>query len=40
VEDNASLIKEIDEEEIYQEIWGLEPYKALGIDGFSIHCFR
>jgi hypothetical protein len=33
------LSREIEEEDIIGVIWGVEPNKARGPDGFSIHFF-
>ena len=39
-EDNSTLIKTFSEEEICNVIWSMEPDKAPGPDGFSIHFYR
>jgi hypothetical protein len=38
-EENNFIIREINEEEIYQALWGLDQDKDLGHDGFSTHFF-
>jgi hypothetical protein len=40
VELNLELTKEIDEEEITRAIWGIDPDKSPGSNGFSIHFFN
>ena len=39
-DNNASLLKFFSEEEIENVVWSMEPDKALGPDGFSIHFYR
>jgi hypothetical protein len=39
-DDNADLMKLFTEEEICNVIWSMEPDKAPGPDGFSIHFYR
>jgi hypothetical protein len=39
-EDNSTLMKPFTEEEICNVIWSMEPDKAPGPDGFSIHFYR
>jgi hypothetical protein len=39
-EDNSSLLKPFTEDEISNVIWMMEPDKAPGPDGFSIHFYR
>jgi hypothetical protein len=39
-EENEALLREINEEEIFQAIWSLGQDKAPGLDGFSIHFFK
>jgi hypothetical protein len=39
-EDNTSLLKPFSEDEINNVIWMMEPDKAPGPDGFSIHFYR
>jgi len=39
-EDNATLLKPFTEEEINNVIWKIEPDKAPGPDGFSIHFYK
>jgi len=40
IEDNNTLLKPFSEEEISKIVWSMEPDKALGLDGFSIHFYR
>ena len=40
MEENTTLMKTFSEEEICNVIWSMEPSKALGSDGFSIHFYR
>ena len=40
VEVNAGLVKPFTEKEIMDVIWAMEPDKAPGPDGFSIHFYR
>ena len=37
---NAGLIKPFSEQDVVEVIWGMEPDKAPGPDGFSIHFYR
>ena len=39
-EDNSILLKPFTEDEINNVIWKMEPEKAPGLDGFSIHFCR
>eukprot|EP00253_Pinus_taeda_P011936 PITA_11936 len=39
LEDNESLIRPASEEEIINIVWSMEPNKAPGPDGFSIHFY-
>ena len=39
-EDNDVLVKPFSEKEIVDVIWAMEPDKAPGLDGFSIHFYR
>eukprot|EP00253_Pinus_taeda_P002669 PITA_02669 len=39
-EDNASLTSPVTEEEITNIVWSMDPDKAPGPDGFSIHFYR
>lgn len=39
-EDNSSLLNLVSEEEIYRIVWSMEPDKAPGPDGFSIHFYK
>jgi len=38
-EEKNFIIREINEEEIYQYLWGIDQDKDLGHDGFSTHFF-
>jgi ribonuclease HI len=40
VEDNVSLMSPVTEEEITNIVWSMDPDKAPGPDGFSIHFYR
>ena len=40
VETNVGLIKPFSEQEVVEVIWGMEPDKAHGPYGFSIHFYR
>ena len=40
VEDNDSLMSPVTEEEITSIVWSMEPDKAPGPDGFSVHFYR
>ena len=40
VEDNDSLMSPVTEEEITNIVWSMEPDKAPGPDGFSVHFYR
>ena len=40
IDDNITLTKKIIEEDINNVIWSMEPDKAPGPDGFSIHFYR
>jgi hypothetical protein len=37
--DNRNLSKKIEEEEVINVIWYLEPYKAPKLDRFTIHFY-
>ena len=39
-ESNAGLVKPFSEKYVVEVIWGMEPDKAHGMDGFSIHFYR
>lgn len=39
-EDNSRLLKPFSKDEIINAIWKMEPDKAPGLDGFSIHFYR
>ena len=39
-EDNNTLLKPFSEEEISKIVWSMEPDKARGPNGFSIHFYR
>ena len=39
-EDNVGLVKPFTEKEVVDVIWAMEPDKAPGTDGFSIHFYR
>jgi hypothetical protein len=39
-EENSELTRPIEEDEIKNVIWSLEPNKAPGLDGFSISFYR
>ena len=39
-EDNITLLSHVTEEEIADIVWSMEPDKAPGPDGFSIHFYR
>ena len=39
-EDNEDLMKPFTKQEILDVIWDMEPDKALGPDGFSVHFYR
>ena len=38
--DNEVLFREIEEQEVVNAIWDIEPNKAPGPDGFSIHFYK
>eukprot|EP00253_Pinus_taeda_P029442 PITA_29442 len=40
IEDNENLMSLVTEEEISNIVWSMEPNKAPGPDGFSIHFYR
>lgn len=40
IEDNENLMSSVTEEEISNIVWSMEPDKAPGPDGFSIHFYR
>lgn len=40
VEDNDSLMSPVTEEEITNIVWSMEPNKAPGPNGFSVHFYR
>eukprot|EP00253_Pinus_taeda_P036438 PITA_36438 len=40
IEDNENLMSPVTEEEISNIVWSMEPDKAPGPDGFSIHFYR
>jgi len=37
--ENVYMLRVIEEVEIIQAIWSLDPEKSLGLDGFYIHFF-
>ena len=39
-DDNGGLVKPFSEKEVVDIIWAMEPDKAPGPDGFSIHFYR
>ena len=39
-DDNVGLVKSFSEKEVVDVIWAMEPDKAPGPDGFSIHFYR
>ena len=39
-DDNVGLVKPFYEKEVVDVIWAMEPNKAPGPDGFSIHLYR